>query len=105
MGWVCGDAKLQVTRKCKLKFVITANFIDEVGLDVVPLDTCGIVLGSPYLYDRKAIFYHHENKYHLFKGEKKYIVRAHRKKMYLSFVSASQMKRMVNIMRTSYFQR
>jgi hypothetical protein len=28
----------------------------------------GIVLGSPYLYDRKAIFHRHENKYHLFKN-------------------------------------
>ena len=50
LGWVCDDAKLQVTRKCKLKFSITANFIDDVELDVVPLDICGIVLGSPYLY-------------------------------------------------------
>lgn len=41
-GWVCDDAKLQVTRMCKLKFSITANFIDEVELDVVPLDICGI---------------------------------------------------------------
>jgi hypothetical protein len=49
LGWVCDNAKLQVTRKCILKFSITANFIDEVELDVVPLDICGIVLGSPYL--------------------------------------------------------
>jgi hypothetical protein len=43
--------------------------IDEVDLDVVPIDICGIVLGSPYLYDRKEVFFHHENKYHLTKGE------------------------------------
>ena len=52
LGWVCEYAKFQVTRKCKLKFSITQNFIDEVELDVVPLDICGIVLGSPYLYSR-----------------------------------------------------
>jgi hypothetical protein len=50
-------------------FSITANFIDEVELDVIPLDICGIVLGIPYLYDRITIFHHHENKYHLFKME------------------------------------
>ena len=50
LSWVCDDAKFQVTRKCKLKFVDTTNFLDEVELDVVPLDICGIVLGSPYLY-------------------------------------------------------
>lgn len=87
---------MQVTRKCKLKFVITANFIDEVELDVVSLDTCGIVLGSLYLYDRRAIFHRHENKYHLFKNGIEYIVRAHRKKMSLSLMPARQMKRIVN---------
>ena len=67
LGWVSDNEKLQVSRKCKLKFANTANFIDEVELDVVPLDICGIVLGRPYLYDRKAIFHCHENKYHFFK--------------------------------------
>jgi hypothetical protein len=66
LGWICDNAKLQVTRRCKLRFSITANCIDEVELDVIPLDICGIVLGSPYLYDRRAIFHHHENKYHFF---------------------------------------
>jgi hypothetical protein len=96
LGWICDNAKLQVTRRCKLRFAITANFVDEVELDVIPLDICGIVLGSPYLYDRKAIFYRHENKYHLFKDGVEYIVRAHTKKMNLSIINAGQMKRLVN---------
>ena len=79
-----------------MRFSITANFIDEVELDVIPLDICGIVLGSPYLYDRRAIFHHHENKYHLFKNGVEYIVRAHKKKLNLSLVNAGQMKRLVN---------
>jgi hypothetical protein len=85
-----------VTRRCKLRFAITTNFIDEVELDVIPLDIYGIVLGSPYLYDRKDIFHRHENKYHLFKNGVEYIVRAHTKKMNLSLVNAGQMKRLVN---------
>ena len=93
---MCDNAKLQVTRKCKLKFAINANFIDEVELDVVPLDICGIVLGSPYIYDKRAIFHHHENKYHLFKYGIEYIVREQRKKMNLSLVSVGQIKRLVN---------
>jgi hypothetical protein len=96
LGWICDNAKLQVTRKCKLRFAITANFVDEVELDVIPLDICGIVLGSPYLYDRKAIFYRQENKYHLFKDNVEYVVRAHTKKMNLSVINAGQMKRLVN---------
>jgi hypothetical protein len=96
LGWICDNAKLQVTRRCKLRFAITAHFIDEEELDVIPLDICGIVLGSPYLYDRKDIFHRHENKYHLFKNGVEYIVRAHTKKMNLSLVNAGQMKRLVN---------
>jgi hypothetical protein len=96
LGWICDNAKLHVTRRCKLRFSITTNFIDEVELDVIPLDICGIVLGSPYLYDRRAIFHRHQNKYHLFKNGVEYIVRAHTKKMNLSLVNVGQMKRLVN---------
>ena len=60
------------------------------------LDICGIVLVSPYLYDRRVIFHCHENKYHLFKNGTQYIVRAHSKKLSLSLVNVGQMKRIVN---------
>jgi hypothetical protein len=75
LGCIRDNAKLHVTRRCKLRFSITAKFIDEVELDVIPLDICGIVLGSPYLYDRRAIFHRHEKKYHLFRNGVEYIVR------------------------------
>ena len=64
LGWVCKDNKLQVTIQCDLKFAITSKFVDEVEFDVVPLDICGIMLGSPYLYDRNTIFYQEHNQYH-----------------------------------------
>ena len=96
LGWICGDNNLQVTKQCKIKFAITSNYVDEVELDIVPLDICGIVLGSPYLYDRKAIFYREENKYCFKKDEKEYIVHAHRMKTDRSFATIGQLKRMVN---------
>jgi hypothetical protein len=37
------------------------NFVDEVVVDVVPLDMCGVILGSSYLYVRDAIFRRREN--------------------------------------------
>ena len=46
-GWICKDTNIHDTRKCILRFAITTNFIDEVELDVVPLDISRIVLGSP----------------------------------------------------------
>jgi hypothetical protein len=80
LGWVCDDAKLNVTKQCKVRFAIATKLIEEVEMDVVPLDICGIVLGSPYLYDRNAIFFRKENKYHLTKEEVEYVVRAHNNK-------------------------
>ena len=78
LGWVCDKAKLNVTKQCRVRFAIASMFIDEADLDVVPLDICGIVLGSSYLYDRKEVFFLHEKKYHLTKGGVEYIVRAHK---------------------------
>ena len=53
LGWVSKDKILQVTKRRDVKFAITSKFVDEVEFDVVILDICGIVLGSPYLYDWK----------------------------------------------------
>jgi hypothetical protein len=96
LGWVCDKAKLNVTKKCRVRFDIASNLIDEVDLDVVSLDICGIVLGSPYLYDRKAVLFCHENKYHLTKGGVEYIVRAYSMGVNTTLVSAGQMKRLIN---------
>ena len=96
LGWVCKDKILQVTRQCDLKFAITSKFVDEVELDVVPLDICGIVLGSPYLYDRKEIFYQEHNQYHLFKEGIEYIVHSHSYKNDKSLGTTQQLKRVVN---------
>jgi hypothetical protein len=70
--------------------------VDEVDLDVVPLDICDIFLGSPYVYDRKDIFYREDNRYHLTKDGIEYIIHAHRMKTNLSLVSTNQMKRLIN---------
>jgi hypothetical protein len=46
-----------ITKQCTIKFSISSKYVDEVTCDVVSLRECGMVLGSPYLYDRKEIFY------------------------------------------------
>ena len=85
-----------MTRQCKLKFSFGSAFVDEVELDIIPLDICGIVLGSPYLYDRKTIFYRVENKYLLVKNRIEYFVRAHKLKNNYTLINLGQMKRMIN---------
>jgi len=56
LGWVNKDEELKVTKHCKIKFAIIANYIDEVEVNVVPFDVCGVVFGIPYMYMRDAIF-------------------------------------------------
>ena len=66
---------------------------------MVSLEILGIALGSSYLYDRKAVFHHHDNKYHFFKDGIEYIARVHNKKTILSLIHAREMKRIVNASR------
>ena len=89
LGWLKEKTQINVTRQCRLKFAITANYIDEVDLDVIPLDICGVVLGSPYLYDRDVVFHRKEHKYHLKKDGIEYIFRAHKIKTHLDLVTAN----------------
>ena len=56
LGWVNKDVELKVTKWCKIRFAISANFIDKVDLHVVPLDACGVMFGSPNMYFHDAIF-------------------------------------------------
>ena len=63
LGWVNKYIELRVTKQCKIKFSTSAYYIDEVEVDVVPLDGCGVVFGSPYMYKMDAIFMRRENTY------------------------------------------
>jgi hypothetical protein len=82
--------ELRVTKQCKFKFSISANFIDEVEAYVIPLDVFGVILGSPYLYIRDVIFKIRDNQYILVKDGKSYVVHAHKRKSKLSLISAHQ---------------
>ena len=45
LGWVHGNAKVQVTKQYIVRFVIASKLIDEADLDVVPLHVCELYLG------------------------------------------------------------
>jgi hypothetical protein len=53
LKWISNNHKLHITKECAIKFAISSKFMDEVTCDVVPLNECGMLLGIPYLYDRK----------------------------------------------------
>jgi hypothetical protein len=68
LNWIRKYHKFPITKQCIIKFAITSKYVDEVTCDVVLLETCGMVLGIPYLYDHKLIFYREKNQYHLTKN-------------------------------------
>lgn len=55
--WIHKENELQIRQQCTFKFAVTSQYIHEVTCEVVPLDICQFILGSPYLWDRDAIFY------------------------------------------------
>jgi hypothetical protein len=91
LKWISNNHKLHITKQCTLKFSISSKFVDEVTCDVVPLNECGMVLGSPYLYDHKAIFYREHNQYHLIKADKECVVHAHHLKANQSLQTMEQL--------------
>jgi hypothetical protein len=88
--WLQGKTVMRITRRCKIKFTISASYVDEVECEVAPLDTCGVMLGSPYLWDRDATFYMRENKYRLVKGGKAYLVKEHQERKSITPLAAKQ---------------
>jgi hypothetical protein len=71
------------------------HFVDEVFVDVVPLHICGVILGSPYLYMRGAIFRRRANCYRLFKDGKSYAINAHQDKANLSLINSHRERRIM----------
>jgi hypothetical protein len=67
--------------------------VDEVTCHVVPLNECGMVLGNPYLYDRKEIFYMDHNQYHLTKEGNEYVVHVHDIKTNQSLQTMEQLRK------------
>jgi hypothetical protein len=93
LNWISKYHKLPITKQCIKKFAITSKYVDVVTCDVVLLETCGMVLGSPYLYDRKAIFYTEHNQYHLTKEGNEYVVHAYHIKANQSLQTMEQIKK------------
>jgi hypothetical protein len=86
---------MHITKQCTIKFAISSKYVEEVTCDVVSLSECGMVLGSPYLYDRKAIFDRTKNQYQLTKACQDYAVHAHHVKENKTLQTMEQLKKVV----------
>jgi hypothetical protein len=95
LGWVSKDENIKVTKQCKIKFFVSADFIDEVVLYVVPLDVCGVVFEIPRMYMKDTIFMRRDNHYLLIKDVNYYIINAHNGKSKISLVGSNQAKNLI----------
>jgi hypothetical protein len=68
---------------------------DKVQVCVVPIDVCGVVSRSSYMYMRDVIFMKRENQCHLIKDGKSFINNVHKGKHKISLLSANQAKKMI----------
>jgi len=53
--WVNQGKGLQVNSRCLISFSIGTSYQDELWFDIIPMDTCHIMFGRPWLFDRKVI--------------------------------------------------
>lgn len=96
LGSMHNDARLNVTKQCKLKFIIYAKYIDQVMVDVVTLDVCGVILGNTYFWDISSLYHRRMNKYKLIKDRNIFYVNAHNRNKKLPLVTTSQVIQLIN---------
>jgi hypothetical protein len=95
LEWISNHHQMHITKQCTIKFAISYKYVDEVTCDVVSLRECGMVLGSPYLYDRKAIFYRTKIQYQFTNAGQDYVVHAHHVKENKTLQTMEQLKKAV----------
>ena len=72
--WLNRHKGLRVTSRCLISFSIGKNYQDKLWFDVLPMDVCHLILGRPWLYDRKVMHDDYLNTYSFTKDGKKIIL-------------------------------
>jgi len=73
--WLNQSKGIQVNSQCLITLSIGKNYQDELWCDVIPMDACHILLGRPWLYNRKVMHNGYLNTY-LFSNDGKKITLA-----------------------------
>ena len=65
---------LQVNSRCFISFSIGKHYYDELWCDIIPMDACHLLLGRPWLFDRKVMHDGYLNTYTFHKDGRPYPV-------------------------------
>ena len=57
-----------------MKFALGRNYTDEAWCDVVPMTVCHLLLGRPWLYDKKVLYNGYANSYSFKFNGKKFVL-------------------------------
>nr|GEY11136.1 hypothetical protein [Tanacetum cinerariifolium] len=63
LTWLKKGNLIKVTHRCPVHFSIGNKYKDELWCEVIPMDACHILLGRPWLYDRRVKHYGYRNTY------------------------------------------
>jgi len=69
--WLNQSEGLRVNSRCLISFSIRKNYHNELWCDVIPMDAYHILLGRPWMHDRKLMHNGFLNTYSFSKGGKK----------------------------------
>lgn len=69
--WLNQGKGLQVSSRCLIAFSIGKNYFDEIWCDIIPMDACHILLGRPWMFDRRVMHSGYLNTYIFSKDGKK----------------------------------
>ncbi|XP_031378282.1 uncharacterized protein LOC116193680 [Punica granatum] len=74
LSWLKKGNNVHVNKRCLVQFSIGTHYKDEIMCDVVPMDACHLLLGRPWLYDRRVIYDGFKNTYSFVKEGVKIIL-------------------------------
>ncbi|PKI65503.1 hypothetical protein CRG98_014113 [Punica granatum] len=74
LSWLKKDNDVHVNKRCLVQFSIGTHYKDEIMCDVVPMNACHLLLGQPWLYDRRVIYDGFKNTYSFVKEGVKIIL-------------------------------
>jgi hypothetical protein len=89
LGWINKELKHNATKLYKIKFDLSENYVNEVEIDVVLLDVCGVMFGSTHIYKRDTILTRRENQYYLIKDINSLVINAQKCKSNISLAVMS----------------
>jgi len=69
--WLNQSKGLQISQRCFLSLSIGKTYKDEIWCDIVPMDACHVLLGHPWLFDRRVMHDGRMNTYTFTKDHKK----------------------------------